>query len=539
MEQSRGKAPEPTHFFLKKAEKCFLEGNEQAARFFLDQVRSLGPMSAERWEACAKLNELMGRLQEALEDYARVLQEAPARGDLRLRRARILLELGRRDLAKGELQRALAAGLRVEELRNELGPLLKPLEPPPEPDPKEIDRAFYRSRGRRRAIERFLSLFRGRPGAYARQWCDRKEGKSGYFPVLQPLTPEVVEAHLEGRLTLGVYLLDSQARVYFGALDLDVGREAIERIKENPATAAEVAASLRKLMKAIADASAAWELPVVFERSGYKGVHAWYFFEDPVPAWAAKAVLSGLVEAVSPPPPEVHIEVFPKQVDLTKKGYGNLIKLPLGVHRVTGKRSVFLDSRGLPVVDGIRYLMEIPTIPAGKILAMAEQFGRARQAEVVPLPKRGKKVSRPLEERPAVNAPLRPDQSAKEAYARVLENCCLIRYLVRKAREFRHLSFDERKVVLGVLGHLPGGAGLVHHVISRCADYDPQITNHFISRMPRAPLGCKSIRRKLFYLDQGGCGCRLETHGKDYPTPCLHAFLKPGKQVPSLTHGGA
>ncbi len=341
--------------------------------------------------------------------------------------------------------------------------------------------------------------------------------------MLEPLTPEIVEAHLQGRITVGLYLLDAEAKVYFGALDLDLGKEAIAEIKGDPAAAKQMAKAMRELMDAVAKASLELGLPVLFERSGYKGVHAWYFFEEAVPAWAAKEVLTSIQERVSPPPKGIHLEVFPKQVTLSGKGYGNLIKLPLGVHKVTGNRSVFLDRQGIPVPDSLDHLLAIKAVQAETVLSLAEKLGAGEKGRVVPLAARRFTKEEPAGIRtvPSQSRPI--DRRTKEAYARILEECALIRYLVRKAREFRHLSFDERKVILGVLGHLPGGAGLVHHVISRCTDYDPQITGHFISRMPSAPLGCRTVRRRLFYLENTRCACRFDLRGKQYPTPVLHA----------------
>jgi len=512
----------PVSLLLKKAERAFFEGDEKAAAAFLDRVRAQLPDTADEWVACARLNEMLCRLPEALEDYARALAPESDDGELRLKRARIFLELGHAAEAREEVKAALLAGTTKEKVRETLGVLLTRLAPPSDPEPQEIDRAFYQSRGRRRAIARFLELFQGRPGAYARQWFDPKEGRCGYFPVLEPLTPEVVEAHLQGKMTVGQYLLDAQARVHFAALDLDVGKEAISRVRSDEKYRRELAAAMRGLMARLSAVSSEWGIPLVFERSGHKGVHAWCFFEGPVPAWAAKELLTGLRDAVSPIPQGIHVEVFPKQVNLSKKGYGNLIKLPLGVHRVTRKRSVFLDARGVPIADSIQYLLEIRKVPAELVVSLANKLEAGKKGQVVPMRASEPSTGQVPKSKPAEAPETGHDRQAKEAYGIILQRCAMIRYLVRKAREFGHLSFDERKVVLGVLGHLPGGSRLVHHVISRCADYDPQITAHFISRMPRQPLGCRSIRRRLFYLEQTRCRCLFETAGKEYATPLLH-----------------
>ncbi len=510
----------PISLLLKRAERAFLEGNEDEAAAFLERVRAHTPDSAREWLACAQLSEMMGRLGDALEDYGRALASGPENATVHTKRARIFLEMNRVQEAKKEIKSALLAGMAEEDVRTELGPLLSCLEPPPEPDPSEIDRAFYQGRRRRRAVERFMELFQGRPGAYARQWFDPKEGKCGYFPVLEPLTPEVVEAHLQGKITVGQYLLDAEAMVRFAALDLDIGKESVSRVREDAAHRQELAASMRTLMGRLTAISSELGIPLVFERSGHKGVHAWCFFEGPVPAWAARGVLMALREAVSPLPPGINVEVFPKQVTLSKKGYGNLIKLPLGVHRVTGKKSVFLDHRGVPVPNSVDYLLEIQRIPADLVISLARRLEPPAKGQVVQMPERTPPRCGTRRERTA--PPPGPGRDATEAYKLLLERCAMIRYLVRKARDFRHLSFDERKVVLGVLGHLPGGPSLVHHVISRCADYDPQITAHFITRMPAAPLGCRSIRRRLFYLEQARCQCLFRIQGRAYPTPLLH-----------------
>lgn len=522
METVTGLESVPVSLLLKRAERAFLEGDEEAAIAFLERVRAHTPASVHDWLARAQVSETMGRLGDALQDYERALALEPENVEAHLRRARIFLEMNRAEEAKKEIKSALLAGLAEEEVRGRLGPLLRRLEPPAEPDPSDIDRVFYQGKARRKAVERFIELFRGRPGAYARQWFDPREGKCGYFPVLEPLTPKVVEAHLQGKITVGQYLLDAKAMVHFAALDLDIGKEAISRVREDAAFRRELAASMRGLMARLTAISSELGFPLVFERSGHKGVHAWCFFDAPVPAWAAKAVLMALRDAVSPPPPGINVEVFPKQVTLSKKGYGNLIKLPLGVHRVTGRKSLFLDQRGVPVPNSLDYLLGIQRIPPDLVISLAHRLEAAHRGQVVRMPERKLPQAETAPSRSPWTERREIGQDAREAYKLMLERCALVRYLVRKARDFRHLSFDERKIVLGVLGHLPEGARLVHHVISRCADYDPQITAHFISRMPVAPLGCRSIRRRLFYLEQTRCQCEFRIQGKEYPTPLLH-----------------
>ena len=69
---------------------------------------------------------------------------------------------------------------------------------------------------------------------------------------------------------------------------------------------------------------------------------------------------------------QIEIEVFPKQDALGhEEGLGNLLRLPLGKHRATGKRSFFMDweKYGSPSY-------EIPKLPAlDAMLSVAEKLG--------------------------------------------------------------------------------------------------------------------------------------------------------------------
>jgi hypothetical protein len=97
----------------------------------------------------------------------------------------------------------------------------------------------------RRRIALFRSLFHGREDVYARRW-EREDGKSGYprqrskdwkaihssrpedrkkvdqkTRNLLPLTDAVIENHLLGRETVGVYPLPADETCWFPAADFD------------------------------------------------------------------------------------------------------------------------------------------------------------------------------------------------------------------------------------------------------------------------------------------------------------------------------
>jgi len=73
----------------------------------------------------------------------------------------------------------------------------------------------------------FASLFVGNPEHYAVQ-----QRNGSYWRVCEPLTLDLVAAHLEGRVTLGTYLLDSESCCAFAVFDADSG-DGLEKLVVN------------------------------------------------------------------------------------------------------------------------------------------------------------------------------------------------------------------------------------------------------------------------------------------------------------------
>lgn len=156
-----------------------------------------------------------------------------------------------------------------------------------------------------------------------------ENGVVSYFPIEDNPSLDEIEQHLEGTLVLGSYTLISGNKVNWICLDVDSSDLAKAR---NIATAI-----VEKLQESGAN-------PVV-EFSGNKGYHIWLFLDKPVDAARAKAFGIKVRTAVGAPTSgDPHVEVFPKQEKLSDSSpLGNLVKLPLGIHPKTKKRSAFCN----------------------------------------------------------------------------------------------------------------------------------------------------------------------------------------------------
>ena len=78
-------------------------------------------------------------------------------------------------------------------------------------------------------IELFKSLFIRRSDVFAKYWISKDGLKKGYFPSTYtfkgndyiPITNEIIQQHLEGKIRLGTYVIVNQTMAKFLVIDLD------------------------------------------------------------------------------------------------------------------------------------------------------------------------------------------------------------------------------------------------------------------------------------------------------------------------------
>ncbi|WP_051554454.1 CRISPR-associated primase-polymerase type A1 [Desulfobulbus elongatus] len=367
---------------------------------------------------------------------------------------------------------------------------------------------FVQLRRQDEETQGYMTLFRGREDTFARQWANREEGKQGYVPVQRPMQPEDVREHLQGRKTYGIYLLTGESRVWTGVIDVDLAiglrdRRAAE--KEKAAIRRESVYLYTRLLEMAGNAG----LTCIAEVSGGKGYHFWFPLAQPVAAADMRNGLKTLIGSLANDLRCFTLEIFPKQDHLTGKGFGNLVKLPLGIHRVTGKKSYFVGARGQATADQLSWLRTQRPAAAEKILTLAE---RHRTANVMVHPKL------------AAWASQYPELAELEA------KCAMLGQLIAMARSAKELSVREEKILLGTVGHLERGRLLLHHLFSRMPEYNRPLLDFKISKIRGTPLGCKRIHSLMDQAGGGELPCGFDRSG--YPHPLLH--LEKYRQQPAM-----
>ncbi len=388
---------------------------------------------------------------------------------------------------------------------------------------------------------RFATVFAGREDVYARQWAKPQQGRSGYTPVHEPLTPAVIRNHLLGTYTVGVYPIRLDGTANWFVVDLDICRPALDRARRNSAYAQSLRHMLARHGPRLLASLRSLGFAPLFENSGYKGRHYWVILQDPEDASVlhrfGRLLASWLAAEL---PSELHLEFFPKQARRSGKGLGNLIKLPLGIHRWTGYRSLFLDDQGAPLPEPLEAIQNLERCQRSALYAAVDQLkSLAGSTTAVSAPRPPHDEEEP--ESPQVAAPPPPDVPLPWTEAdfdtdrhvrHLLSRCPVLAELKHQVDEHRRLSHDEQVVLVHTLGHLPGGPQAVNYLFSKCVDVAPE--RHMKSALRGNPMSCPKIRKRIGHVTRRtSCNCCFEFAPDRYPTPVLHLLTLPAERPPA------
>ncbi len=522
----RGIEPENALTLIALIEISLESGDEENARKLLEKRKDFTIDQADIWYWLGHIAQKMGSGEEALDDFSRALALAPdhiqAKDSMKqlqlvdenvhssIERLKRLIrfcpdlaqpyrdlafcysELGQYGLAQESYKKATMLDM---DTRNEEKPEA------PLPSCVEAQPLIFSDED----ASLFSFMFKGREEFFARQWIDEK-GRRGFSSINRPLNLAEIKNHLDGKETLGLYLLNKADQVSLSVIDIDIDQKALLEYAKNEEESSKLHHLTHQDAIRIASVCDDLGIPVLIEDSGYKGRHLWFFFESPIKAKLARIFLKFIIDKSGKPADGIHWEIFPNCDKLKGKGYGPLIKLPLGIHKRTGRRCLFLDRDGNPLQEQMAALSEVGHITQKKIEEILF-------AHII---------------KPDASTPKKEETPLVES---MLSGCKVINYLVDKAKETHYLNNSERVTLLYTLGLLgQEGKDFLHKVISNCINYDYDYTEKQIKKMKSYPISCYRIREKHedFALDLG-CNCSLKFPPGGYPSPVLHAFRRRNK----------
>lgn len=242
-------------------------------------------------------------------------------------------------------------------------------------------------------VKLFHSLFRGRDDVYAERW-ERKDGSSNYSPAklhdwnshtknekgksvcgagcqLLTLTDRVLEEHLKGQRTIGIYPLLKDETCWLLAVDFDESTWTDDVL-------------------AFVDTCDRVGVPAYLERSrSGVGAHVWIFFDRPVRAAQARSLGSFLVSETKQSRYQLGFKsydrLFPSQDTMPKGGFGNLIALPLQLEPSKAGNSMFLDRNFKPFEDQWAYLSSMVRLSSVDLESIVREASATNAIMTVPL----------------------------------------------------------------------------------------------------------------------------------------------------------
>ncbi|MCA9572385.1 MAG: hypothetical protein KC656_31315, partial [Myxococcales bacterium] len=292
--------------------------------------------------------------------------------------------------------------------------------------------------------------------------------------------------------------------------DLDLRKPAIERARgdreRSRALQDEVAAEGLRLLAGLRSSG----LDPVLVDSGYKGRHLWCFLPEPVPAARARAAMVALARALGVDSPNLHLELFPKQDGVAASGLGNLVKLPLGVHRRTGRRCVVLDEDGTPHPHPIERILTARRVGLDELVTPHVAPATPTQLDDAP-------PAPPVESRAWAEA----DFEGSREVGPILQGCPVLRHVVRRGLEERALSHEEVITLEHTLGHTADGVRAVNYLLERVPGVPQDV--RMGAPLRGNPTSCKSVRKRLpEVVSQTGCACVFPEVSGRYPNPLRH-----------------
>ena len=251
-------------------------------------------------------------------------------------------------------------------------------------------------------ISLFREMFRGRADVFPIRWDNAKSGKSGYAPACHnewqrgvcekprvkcsmcpnqafiEVSDNLIERHLRGTTStgapfvMGLYPMLPDGTCYLLVADFD--RE-----------------DWRRDALAYVETCDRLRVPCALERSrSGNGAHVWIFFQEPVPAVAARRLGSAIITDTMERVPDIgfrsYDRFFPSQDTMPIGGFGNLIALPLQGAARRNENSVFVDRVLAPYADQWGYLAGVQRMSRDSLDRIVERASAGGRVLGVRLP---------------------------------------------------------------------------------------------------------------------------------------------------------
>ena len=185
-----------------------------------------------------------------------------------------------------------------------------------------------------------------------------------------PISDKIIERHLMGKMTIASYALSEDNTVKWLCLDVDIRKpkknETLPEADVLWEQAREHTLTLGQFLRRTLGPNR-----FIVEFSGTKGYHIWVFFSEPVQARHVLA-FAQWVNTKVPFREWIHVEIYPKQQ--TTNNFGNMVKMPMGVHMKSGNRCEFIDANFEPYSDQWDKLESVQSLSNHDLMSLIRRY---------------------------------------------------------------------------------------------------------------------------------------------------------------------
>lgn len=366
-------------------------------------------------------------------------------------------------------------------------------------------------------LELYMELFVAREDLYAEEEI-QSVGKRHFVQKSEPLTEQLIRKHLHAETVIGTYIQRNNSTVKYLVIDIDISKNVLMKVSHHSDLFPSYMQKAANMVQLYQRALKKMGLNGYIEESGYRGYHIWVFFSEWIPVRYVQMLTEILNSEVTLCEEEniISVEFFPNHTRIRAGKFGQVMKLPLGVHTKSGKRTRFLYEDFGPVEKFTEFLKDI-----GKhsLSELKRVLGKHPDPGIC---QNGTELN-------AIEKP-KPDYDGlgdiSGVIRCVLEKCQLMAYLCQKAQKTGYLSHFERLSILYVFGHLgEEGKEFVHTIMSLTPNYQYNTTERFIRKIPEKPISCIKLREQYKNITaEYGCSCHFGRTKNCYPSPVLHAI---------------
>ena len=292
-----------------------------------------------------------------------------------------------------------------------------------------------------------------------------------------------------GNATLGIYVLTKDSTCNLLCFDIDISKNDLTQINFSDKTVKYncLKDCFLTLVRVIKQTLMIDDEQLLFEDTGGRGYHIWVFFEEQISGLDA-IMLNHLIKNKVV---EYDYEFFPKQPDLNEgRKYGNLIKLPLGIHRKYESESNFFKviDDSLQIANNFKKNMEI-----------------LRSTKRIPI-ENVENVKKEYVDMIRISEPLQPEKLFKQArimynndLESLCEKCSAISDLIKKAEAGIGFGRSEAFHFTNILLSVEGSREFIIDIMKKSynAKFLLNKTNNEIVKIADFyPTSCKTLVKK-------------------------------------------